>query len=679
MDNMLRAIIPCLLLFLRTEAQEANPVVLQLKSPGKNLRFDISLDQERITWNILRQDNILLEGTGPGFVLNGSDSIFNYSLLSWDTASVKETWYPPYGTSNSIKNNYIRLSLHLEDTERKYPLKVEFRLYDQGLAYRLRLDGPENQQARIRSELGTIRFPKEQRAHWIWADYNTLEKPVQHTPMTEARHAAAPFTLEDSSGTCINLMEASLIDYSMLSWKQDSIDRLKYHVHLTPNTEGLTVVRPFPLQTPWRVMAVAKNAAELMESKLVLNLNEPAADRDWTWVKPIRYLGIWWEMHLGLSEWKTDSSRHGATTERAIRYIDFAAQHGIEGVLIEGWNTGWANWGRPGAFDYVTPTSDLDLKRVADYARSKGVEIIGHHETGGDIIDYEQKIDSAFAFYSSIGIRYVKTGYAGPMNPPTENHHGQAMVNHLNRVMEKAAQYGIMLDVHEPVIPSGLSRTWPNLMTFEAVRGMEWNAWSEGNPPDHTCSLPFTRALAGPVDYTPGIFDIHMRYREDERLAWNGKGKGETSVHSTLAHQVALPVVLYSPMQMFADLPENYERYPEAFSIMVSIPATWDETRVIDARIGKYVVVARRKGTTWFLAAISADGKTIGIPLDFLEKGKFYSYEACIDGAGADPVKWPTSYRIERGVKRSADNVDLFMADGGGALWIFRRRGQGND
>lgn len=674
MYQMLRAIIVFLFFFEISCAKDSNPFALQLHSPGKDLRFTISLHQEHITWKLLRQDHLILEGSDPGFVLNEGDSIFHYRVLYWDTSSFNETWHPPYGTSASIENRYQRLTVQLEDTEHKFPLTLGFRLYDEGVAYRLRFDGPENQEARIKTELGAIRFPNEQRAHWIWADYNTLEKLVQHTPVSEALHAASPFTMEDSSGTCISLFEAALIDYSMLSWKQDFNDKLKYHIHLTPNSDGLAVAGPFPVQTPWRVMAIAKHAAELMESKLVLNLNDPPADRDWSWVKPIRYIGIWWEMHLGLSEWKTDSSRHGSTKERAIRTIDFAAEHGIEGVLLEGWNTGWEQWGKPGAFDYVTPTADLDLKQVVDYARSKGVEIIGHHETGGDIVDYERKIDSAFAFYNTLGIRYVKTGYAGPMNPSTENHHGQVMVNHLNRVMEKAARYGIMLDVHEPVIPSGLSRTWPNLMTFEAVRGMEWNAWSEGNLPDHTCSLPFTRALAGPVDYTPGVFDIHLRYREDERINWNVKGKGETSVHSTLAHQVALPVVLYSPMQMFADLPENYERYPAAFSIMTQIPASWDETRVLDAAIGQYVVVARRKGVDWFLAVISADRRRVAIPLTFLEKGKFYTYEACIDGAGADLVKWPTSHRIERGVVRSSDNIDFHVVDGGGSLWIFKRR-----
>lgn len=675
MIKRVKSFLVFLFFFQSLTARDTNPISLQLQSPGDRLQLKIGLQHSRITWTVTHSEKILLEGSDQGFVLSAGDSILDYQLISWDTTSFSETWSPVYGTNAFIENKYRQISLHLRSESPPNPMKLEFRLYDEGVAYRMRIDGPESSTVRLATETGSIRLPASSaEAHWIWADYNTLEKLVQHTPLADVKHAAAPFTVEDSSGVCISLLEAGLANYSMCSWKQDSLDFRRYHVHLTPSDKGYTVQSAFPLQTPWRVIAVADNAARLMESNLVLNLNEPPPLRDWSWVKSIRYIGIWWEMHLGISEWKTDSARHGATTANVKRYIDFAAKHGIEGVLIEGWNTGWENWGKPGAFDFVTPATDLNLKEVVAYARSKGAEIIGHHETGGDIVDYEKKLDSAFAFYNAMGIRYVKTGYAGPMNPPTENHHGQVMVNHLNRVMGKAADYGIMLDVHEPVIPSGLSRTWPNLMTFEGVRGMEWNAWSEGNAPDHTCSLPFTRGLAGPIDYTPGIFDILLKNRENERVKWNGKGKGETAVHSTLAHQAALPVVLYSPMQMFADLPENYERYADAFSIMKQIPATWDETRVIDASIGEWVVVARRKGADWYLAVITSQTKRIAIPLDFLERGKFYRYEACLDGAGADPEKWPTSHRIERGVKRSADNIDFVVANGGGALWVFKRK-----
>jgi alpha-glucosidase len=670
MKTPLQALIAGIFLFHTLSAQDSTPI--QLQSPGKVLELNISLQQSRITWTVVQSGKTRLEGADQGLVLQSGDTVVHYQLITWDTTSVYETWAPIYGTTAVIENKYKHLNLHLKSQSPPFAVNLEFRLYDEGLAYRMHVNGPQDTALRIASERGTIRLPPSiKNAHWIWADYHTLEKLVQHTPLVDAKHAAAPFTLEDSSGLCISLLEAALANYSMCSWKQDSLDFHRYNVHLTPSDKGYAVQSTFPMQTPWRVIAVAENAARLMESNLVLNLNEPAPILDWSWVKPIRYIGIWWEMHLGLSEWKTQGLRHGATTANVKKYVDFAAQHGIEGVLIEGWNSGWEYWGKPGAFDFVTSASDLVLEEVVNYARSKGVEIIGHHETGGDIVDYERKIDTAFAYYKALGIRYVKTGYAGPVNPPTETHHGQYMVDHMNKVMRIAAKYHIMLDVHEAVIPSGLSRTWPNLMTFEAVRGMEWNAWSEGNPPDHACSLPFTRGLAGPVDYTPGIFDIQLKYRENERVKWNGKGKGETAVHTTLSHQLALPVVLYSPMQMFADLPENYLRHPQAFAMMAEIPATWDETRVLSAEIGKHIVLARRKGKKWFLAAIASEPIHTELELGFLDKEYRYRVQQCNDDPTANAETNPLDYRLSTTTARKQDKVRVNLVPGGGLLWIF--------
>ena len=673
MNRVLYTILLSPFIFLSTIARETKAITLHLQSPGEKIHFSISLQQERISWKLLKQDSLLLEGMDPGFVLNANDSLYHYRLLSWDTASFRETWYPTYGTTASVSNHYCKLHLKLEDTERHLPLLLEFRLYDTGLAYRMRLDGSEREPVQIASELGQFQFTQAQTAHWCWADYHTLEKTYQHTPLDSAIHAAAPFTVEDSLGRCIALYEAALMDYPMVSWKKHTPESQSYRVELCAGADGFALKKSYPVQTPWRVVEVSDNAARLMESQLVLNLNAPAETRDWSWVKPIRYIGLWWEMHLGLSEWKSDAGRHGATTARVKQYIDFAAANGIEGVLIEGWNTGWEKWGKKDAFDFTTATTDLDIQEVVRYAREKGVEIIGHHETGGDVIAYEQRIDSAFAFYNRMGIRYVKTGYAGPVNPPTEPHHGQYMVNHFNRVMETAARYRIMLDVHESSIPSGLSRTWPNLMTFEAVRGMEWNAWSEGNSPDHACTLPFTRGLAGPMDYTPGVFDVLMTHRESERVTWNGKGRGQTAVHSTLVHQMALPVVLYSPMQMFADLPENYALHPEAFELMRTIPATWDDSRVLHAEIGKCIVVARRHGDDWFLAAIAAEEKKLmlHIPIYFFAKGEELNAVVCEDASDADAEKNPMAYIIRRGKVNPQSLINLNLIGGGGALYRF--------
>lgn len=652
-----------------------------LSSPRKKLGLHLQICNGEIQYDLKKGTESVLQGNGWGFVFSIEDTLHRFRCFGFDTLTCEESWQPLWGTASKIENRYLEIKLKLQELNpatgglknNKGAFTAEIRLYDEGMAYRLHFDDGTKDSVMVLAELGNVCFEENGSSHWFWADYHTLEKKYFHTPLSAASHVALPFTTQYQAGTCISLLEAGLINYPMLSYQADSLKLLTFRTHLCPWGDGNSLKTTAPFSTPWRVALITKNPGGLIESNLILNLNPPPDPAiDFSWVKPIRYIGVWWEMHLGISEWKCDSGRHGANTENVKRYIDFAAKNGIEGVLIEGWNTGWENWGKKDAFDFITPASDLNLQEAVAYARAKGVEIIGHHETGGDILAYERHLDSAFAFYNRMGIRYVKTGYAGPVNPPTEMHHGQYMVNHFNKVMETAARYHIMLDVHEPVIPSGLSRTWPNLMTFEAVRGMEWNAWSEGNSPYHVCTLPFTRALAGPIDYTPGIFDIGFKNHASKRVKWNGPAEGETAVHSTLAHQAALPVVIYSPLQMFSDLPDNYERYPEVFELMRQIPSAWDETRVIDASIGEYVAIARRKGKDWFVGIITDQKREIHFKPAFLDRGHFYRYNACLDGAGAHFEKWPTSHRLEQSVKQSSDEVRIQLAEGGGALLIFK-------
>jgi alpha-glucosidase len=387
----------------------------------------------------------------------------------------------------------------------------------------------------------------------------------------------------------------------------------------------------------------------------------------------MNYIGIWWEMHLGISTW-APGPKHGARTENAKRYIDFAAANGIKGVLLEGWNTGWENWGKPNAFDFITSASDLNLKEVVEYARSKGVEIIGHHETGGDTESYEKHLEKAFKYYHELGIRVVKTGYAGPVTPSGEHHHGQCMVRHYNMVMKMAAKYQLMLDVHEPIALSGLSRTYPNLMTAEGVRGMEWNAWSEGNSPSHTCTLPFTRGIAGPMDYTPGIFDIDLSMHKDQRNTWNSLDNGQSAVHSTLSNQLALMIVLYSPLQMAADLPENYEGHP-AFAFVNSMPTTWDETRILDAKVGEYILLARRSGTTWYVVGITNEtGRTLVVNTDFLSNSAKYLAVSCSDSKTSHYDNEPETYVIHTSELVSGNKVAYNLAPGGGFILKISRR-----
>lgn len=638
-----------------------------MDSPQQNLHLEVELDSiGQLYYRVDFLEKNILRPSALGLKVKGDVSP-TYRLLSVDTDYVRETWTTYWGVKRRVRNEYRAMKLRLQEQSNKQQhLTVEFRAYDDGIAYRYHV--PDTiESVEIMSECGEFRLASNGDCWWAWADYNTLEKSYRHDSISVVEHAAAPFTLRLEDGIHLSLLEAAVDDYSTMTLKRDSLDSLNFQVNLVPWADGVAVKSSSPFHTPWRAAIISPDAAGLLTSDLVLNLNDPPST-DFSWVRPLKYVGIWWEMHLGLSTWRKQGGRHGATTENTFSYIDFAEKHGLNGVLVEGWNTGWEHWGTPQAFDFTTPYADFDLQGVARYATAHHVELIGHHETGGDLIAYESRIDSAFSLYRSLGIRYVKTGYAGPVNPATESHHGQYMVKHLNTVMRKAAEYQIMLDVHEPVIPSGLSRTYPNLMTFEAVRGMEWNAWSDGNYPSHTCILPFTRGLAGPIDYTPGIFDIDMSQRANERVTWNGKGPGETAVHSTLSSQLALMVVNYSPMQMAADLPANYEAHP-AFRFIENLPTTYDEIRILAAEIGSYVVVARRNGDNWFVGGITNEqARDIELDLSFLDSNRSYRMETCYDTPSTDFEKNPETYEIHSGWVDQRRTFILSMARGGGGV-----------
>jgi alpha-glucosidase len=463
-------------------------------------------------------------------------------------------------------------------------------------------------------------------------------------------------------GLFVSIHEADLTDYAGMTLVPDpgAPGGTALRAELVPWPDGVTrVMGRTPFVTPWRTIQIARRPGELLESNLILNLNEPCTIEDTSWIRPMKYVGIWWGMHIGKYSWH-EGPDHGATTENAKRHIDFAAARGIGGVLVEGWNTGWNRWGARGAFDYVTSYPDFDLEEVAAYARERGIALIGHHETGGDAEDYEARVDEALDLYARLGVTAVKTGYAGGIYPRGQHHHGQWMVQHYRTVVKKAAERRIMLDVHEPIKDTGISRTYPNMMTREGVRGMEYNAWSEGNPPEHTTVLPFTRMLSGPLDYTPGIFDITF----DEH-------KPDNRVHSTRARQLALYVVLFSPLQMAADLPENYDGDP-AFEFIGHVPVTWDETRGLDSRIGDYVVVARRSGEEWFLGALTDEReRLLRVTLGFLDEGRHYDARVFKDGRTAHWEHNPLPVEIETIDVRGGETLSLDLAPGGGqAIWF---------
>lgn len=661
------------LLLLTCFATAAEAREISTCSPDGQLCFTLRFENGRLAYMVERGEESLVRFSSLGMVFQGEDTLKFVEWLRTDSSRQYSDWRPSWGTSSRIIDRYAECAARFQCNGATSTCILRIRVYDDGCAFRYEF--PDSGGAcTLLHELSQFNFTEDAAAWWSWADYNTLEKTWQRTPISKTEHVALPFTVQFQSGTCIAVHEAAVDAFTTMTLRRSAADSTGFVANLVPWADGAAVKTSLPFVTPWRTLFIAGEPGGLLSSDLLWNLNQPSVIKDESWIKPIRYVGIWWDMHLGLSTWKLEGDRHGATTERAKRYVDFAARNGIEGVLVEGWNTGWERWGDKDAFDFTTPYADFDLKEVVRYARMKGVEIIGHHETGGDIVSYEARMDSAFSLYRRLGIRYVKTGYAGPMNPPTENHHGQYMVGHLNRVMRKAADYGLMLDVHEPVLPSGLGRTYPNLMTFEGVRGTEWNAWSDGNPPSHTCTLPFTRGLAGPMDYTPGILDTRLDNYSASRMRWNAQQQGATAMHSTVSNQLALMVVNYSPMQMAADLVENYERH-RLFRYIARLPVRYDESRVLAAAIGEYVVVARRKGDTWYIAGITNEiSRELQLNLDFLPAGNRYAFEACFDTPAAHYEHDPESYSDQSGSIDPALPFYWNMAPGGGGLMILRER-----
>jgi hypothetical protein len=608
--------------------------------------------------------------------------IVNSSIFSFD-----ETWETVWGEQKFIRNNYNELKVELkEKTESERTCFVIFRVFDDGVAFRFEFPKQENlKDVVILDENTQFKLTGDNICWWTPGDWDIYEHLFNTTHFSEIdalskrSHKALaqtyipenavnlPITMKTDDEVYLSIFEANLTDYADMTLKVDK-ENLLFQSELVGNDSGIKVKTKTPFVTPWRLILISDRATDLVNSRTILNLNEPNQLEDVSWIKPTKYMGIWWEMHLGKSTWDMKSGRHGATTENAKRYFDFASQNGIGAVLIEGWNTGWENWfgthDREGIFDFVTPYADYDLKEVVRYAKEKDVNIIIHHETSAAIRTYEKQMDTAFALCKSLGVHAVKTGYVGQILPDGEYHHGQWMVNHYRKVMEKAAEYQIMIDVHEPIKPTGLRRTYPNLMTAEGLRGQEFNAWSPdgGNPPEHLTILPFTRMLAGPIDYTPGIFDIKF-----------DKYKKENQVNTTLAHQLALYVVIYSPLQMAADLPENYEGQP-AFQFIRDVGVDWDTSIVLNGEIGDYISIVRKERNTdrWFLGSITDENaRVINVSLNFLEAGKEYIATLYEDAEEAHWDKNPTAYKIENKTVDISDTLILKLAPGGGVAISF--------
>ncbi|MES2858032.1 MAG: glycoside hydrolase family 97 protein [Pseudomonadota bacterium] len=651
--------------------------VASASSPDGRLRVELDLNGEgRLAYRIARKGQPLVADSRLGLIFADDRQLLrNLKLDAQAARSFDETWEQPWGERRFVRNRYNELRASFIESDRDHRrFDVVFRVYDDGVGFRYEVPKqPALGQVRIQQELTEFVIARPATAWWIPAlEWNREEYLYHRTPLQEVGVAQTPITLRTDDGVHVSIHEAALVDYAGMNLMRGEGGKLR--ALLTPGTGGAPVVRRTPFSTPWRTVQVADRAGGLVESSLILNLNEPNKLGDVSWVKPHKYVGVWWSLHLDKETWAT-GKRHGATTENTRRYIDFAAANGFRGVLVEGWNPGWdGDWFANGwDFDFRKPTPDYDLQGLAAYAKAKGVHLVGHHETGCAVSHYERQMGEAFAMFRELGIDAVKTGYvcdAGQIERQDmakgpvlrEWHEGQWMSGHHLRVLEAAAKHQVAINAHEPIKDTGLRRTYPNWISREGARGQEFNAWGDPpNPPEHEVTLVFTRMLAGPMDYTPGVVSL--------------TGKNGLELQSTLARQLALYVALYSPIQMAADLPEHYAEHPDAFQFIKDVAVDWDESRVLAGEVGEYVAIARKQrgSPQWFIGAINdRNPREVPLRLDFLDPGKRYRAEIYRDGAGAD-WKGAARFRFLREARevRRGDAMTLWLAGGGGAAIRF--------
>jgi len=597
-----------------------------------------------------------------------------FHILEVAIGSHDQYWEQPWGERRRVRDHYQQMLLTLgDDSGRRFHLRI--RVFNDGVGFRYEV--PEQaglESVDIVDELTEFHLPGGSTAWWIpGRNYNRYELLYRKSGLKEIQTAHTPFTLRTPAGTHLSIHEAALVDYAafILEQRRDHI----FKTNLRPWSDGIRVKTGAPFKTPWRTIQVSKNAIGLLNSSLILNLNEPNALGDVSWVEPGKYVGIWWAMHLKTHTWGSGPT-HGATTSETKRYIDFAAKYGFDGVLVEGWNIGWdGEWFYNGdLFNFTEAYPDFDIKAVADYGMRKGVRLIGHHETSGNASNYARQMQDAFALYESLGVRQVKTGYvadAGNVKRVDQKgvahfewHDGQFMVGEYLRSVKEAARRKISINTHEPIKDTGLRRTYPNWISREGARGQEFNAWGvPPNPPEHTAILPYTRMLSGPMDFTPGIFDLTFKGPDSQQR-----------VQTTLAKQLALYVTNYSPIQMAADLPENYEKHPAAFQFIVDVPVDWDESIAVAGEVGDYVAFARleRGGKDWFLGALTDEhARKLEIPLDFLQAGVRYTAQIYRDGPDAHWKTNPYAITIEEKFVKQGENLTIVLASGGGAAVRF--------
>lgn len=681
----------------------------ELKSPDGNLlmRFEVNGEGTPV-YELTYKQKPVIKPSRLGLEIEGFSLRKAFTLKGVETATFDETWTPVWGEVKAIRNHYNEMTATLHQADGDRTMVIRFRLYDDGLGFRYEF--PQQKSLNyfvIKEEYSEFAMAGDHKAFWIPGDYDTQEYDYTESRLTEIRGlmqtaitpntSQTPFSptgvqtalmMKSDDGLYINLHEAALVDYPCMSLNLDD-QTLTFQSWLTPDAQGKKGYMQTPCHTPWRTVIVSDDARRILASHLTLNLNEPCKLDDVSWIRPVKYIGVWWEMISGKSTWAytndlpsvhlgiTDYTKmkpngtHAANNEKVRRYIDFAAKHGFDQVLVEGWNIGWEDWfgnSKDYVFDFVTPYPDFDLKALNEYAHSKGVKLMMHHETSSSVRNYERQMEKAYKLMNDYGYNAVKSGYVGNIIPRGEYHYGQWMVNHYLYAVKKAAEHRIMVNAHEAVRPTGLCRTYPNLIGNEAARGGEYESFG-GNKVFHTTILPFTRLMGGPMDYTPGIFETRL-----EKV-----NPGNNSyVHSTLARQLALYVTMYSPLQMAADLPENYERFMDAFQFIKDVAIDWDDSKYLEAEPGRYITVARKaKGTNnWFVGCTAnEDGHLSNVSLDFLDPGRKYTATIYADAPTAHYEKNPQAYTIKQMKVTNKSKLTLRAASGGGyAISIMEQK-----
>ena len=693
----------------------------ELKSPNGNFVMDFSLSKDgKPTYQLRYKGKDVVKPSHLGFEFKTklkemdfavqdrveddrakdiANFLSGFTIIDTKSTSFDETWKPVWGEVDKIRNNFNELAVTVSQPKTDRQMIIRFRMFNDGLGFRYEF--PEQKNLKyfvVKEEHSQFAMAGDHTAFWIPGDYDTQEYDYTESKLSEIRGlfdkayignasqkafsktgVQTALMMKASNGLYINLHEAALINYPAMSLNLDD-KTLTFESWLTPDALGDKGYLQAPFNTPWRTIIASDDAREVVASKMTYNLNEPSKIKDTSWIKPVKYIGVWWEMITGKSSWAyTDdfstvelgvsdyskakpNGKHGANNQHVKEYIDFAAANGFDAVLVEGWNEGWEDWfgnHKDYVFDFVTAYPDFDVVGLRDYAKSKGVKIMMHHETSGAVRNYERHLDKAYKFMNDNGYTSVKSGYVGDIVPRGDYHYSQNIINHYQYALEKAAEYKIMVNAHEAVRPTGIARTWPNLIGNESARGTEYQSFG-GSKPNHVTILPFTRLLGGPMDYTPGIFEMDLTKLNPDN---------HSHVNSTLANQLALYVTMYSPLQMAADIIENYKRFPDAFQFIKDVPVDWQDSKYLEAEPGKYLTVARKdkKSNNWFVGNVNGDTpRTTKIKLDFLEKGKKYEATIYADGKDAHFKTNPQSYKIETKKVDAKSVLDLTSQAGGG-------------